>query len=230
MKKKQEKKKDVEEGNSIKDSILKIASEFKNAVEERSLKGLKAVLGSGSIWLVNKPVTAIELHEHLDQMTEGSKDLTFNLVKVRDFQLKGDSACLDAECQLIWTNDESWEEMEVCFLLHIGFYKTKNGWAIKYLGIIVIPCPSVKLDLGEKPLENYFTNEAMATHPGYFAATEHLPYFSYHETLSYFDRGSGATEEPKVEKKEERPSSNMIPVYMPVLIPGHYIKDFIKGK
>jgi hypothetical protein len=216
-------------GNISYDQVLEVAAKLKNAIETRSKKDIDGLLASSAIWLSNKPSDAKGLFDAIVKLTGNASDVEFSLTKLENAEVSDKEVSIEADAQLIWTNDETWEEKETSFKLYLGMIKVQDTWSIKYLSI----SPSIKISgpltfgmptgepyFGEgirMPGAPYFSEELLRA--PYFAEYFAAPYFEAEKKLGAF----GFAEEPKhVEAKPEIPS--FVPVYMPVLVPSSFLK------
>ena len=161
------------------DQVLGVAGKIKSAIEKRSSKDLNALLGSSSIWLSNKPSDAKGLSDALNKLTGKASDVEFTLTKLENAEVSDNEVSIEAEAQLIWTNDDTWEEKETSFKLHLGLTKIQNNWIVKYLSV----SPSLK-NTGALTFETpaggaYFDSMKMAVESTpYFSEEMRMPYFS----------------------------------------------------
>lgn len=118
------------------DGILESANNLKRAIESKNMKELSALLGSSPVWINNRPGSVDKLISMLDTMTGNASDLELTVSKILDTELEGNEAGVTMDCQLVWSNPDTWEEREASFELHIGLQWQDDGWNFTYLAIL----------------------------------------------------------------------------------------------
>ena len=215
------------------DQVLEVAAKLKSAFETKSSKDIAGLLSSSAIWLSNKPSDVKNLIESLDKLTANSTDIEFSLTKLENTEVTEDEVGIEAEAQLVWTNDETWEENEATFKLNLGVAKKEDSWAIKYLGIspaVKLPGPATFQTPSDEP---YFGSAFLtAQNAPYFAADAFgSSYFADAVASPYFSESAlgGHDFPPKAAgqgSKAEIPS--LVPIYMPVLVPSSFLKKLFE--
>jgi hypothetical protein len=211
------------------DQVLEVAANLKNAIESKNAKGIENLLSSSVIWLSNKPSDAKGFIDALDKLTEKSTDVEFSLIKLEKAEVEDNEVAIESDAQIIWTNNETWEEKEVSFKLFLGMTKYENDWQIKYLNITSSGKSSGQLTI-ETPLSgSYFDTSKFISQTPYFSDETLLsPYFSSFIAAPYFSSETklgpvGFSDKPaKEEPKADIPS--LVAIYMPVLVPSTFIK------
>lgn len=161
------------------DAILDSAAELKSAIESKDTDKLEDLLGNAPVWVNNKPGSIGKLVNSLETLTGNATDLELTVSRILDTELDKDEASVTLECQLVWSNPETWEEREASFELHIGLGWKNGGWAFTHLAVL--------------PRRGQFATPGIAQH----APAIDTPYFESHYNLTghagaYFESFAGA--------------------------------------
>lgn len=229
------------------DAILDAAAKLKAAVEEKSARALQAVLGDSPIWVANKPGNVTTLANSIAALTGKATDLELSITKIIDTELTDDEANISLECQLVWSNADTWEEREASFDLHLGLAWDGNTWTFAHLAVLPakVAAPGGNVHIETPSLDvPYFeaaTQFRSFQSTPYFESALHMgsPYFSAEAMaspmISYFhdERAShlGAQAHMFMADNNEHAAPaykdehhDYVPVYMPIFVPASLFK------
>ena len=219
------------------DAIPDIALTLKSAIESKSRPELQNLLGSAAVWLNNKPGSIDRLVDSIDKLTANATDLNLSIVRLLHTDISGNEAHVALECQLVWSNTDTWEEHEVQFELYLGLAWSGNGW--DFTSVAILPArpaaaqpghtdvPAIGVPyfesahpFGRNPMEAagpYFSQyEAIQGYFSDFASGIRSPYFSHAPSFAQHPMGTPQAPAPSASHSD---MPGYVAVYMPVLVP-----------
>ncbi len=121
------------------ENILQLSEELKSAIETSSSESICAILKKANVWLDNKPATPAEFAVAVDTLLKDCSDVNFNLVNIGDVELEDEKVSISTEAQLVYANEETWEEKDLHFHLDMGVAKRGDTWEVSHFGLRPIP-------------------------------------------------------------------------------------------
>jgi hypothetical protein len=147
-------------------SVNALGLHLRRAFQERRWREVADLFAFDRLWAFDAPLAKDAACDWADKRFAKVRDLEVSLVRVLRTLASEDEPSGSYTCCLLWIDEDTWEQHEVEFDLHLGFGRDADGrWQVAHLGLTP-PTPEDMPELDEGPAQGFVPAAVPGAHDG----------------------------------------------------------------